>query len=247
MAILIIIVLLLVVISVVWKRLADNKLLKTVTQLNRGEKSERDLILQLLRNKVPANRIFHDVYIKQGNNYSQVDVIAVTEVGIVAFEVKDYSGWIFGKGYQDYWTQVLNYGKAKYRFYNPVKQNEGHIRALKAYMGQDIPFYSVIVFDGDCRLKDVANIPDDVRVCYAEHAIKVLKEIQQDNISYNYSNIDDTLFLLQQSMLLGEDLGVKQAHLQHAHQVQGIYQPPHNISRRGCLSYFFCFRRKRRY
>lgn len=58
---------------------------------------------------------------------SQIDVVVATNVGIIVFEVKDYSGWIYGNGNQQKWTQVLSHGREKYRFYNPILQNRSHI------------------------------------------------------------------------------------------------------------------------
>jgi hypothetical protein len=62
--------------------------------------------------------------------------------GIKPQGIKDYSGWIFGKGNQTKWTQVLAYGREKYCFYNPIMQNNGHISALRKQLKQfeQIPF-----------------------------------------------------------------------------------------------------------
>lgn len=68
---------------------------------------------------------------KTSGEYTQVDVAVATRTGIIVFEVKDYSGWIFGNDRQKYWTQLLAYGKEKHRFYNPVMQNAGHIQAIR--------------------------------------------------------------------------------------------------------------------
>lgn len=38
-------------------------------------------------------------------------VVATPQGGLLAIEVKDCSGWLFGNEKQQYWTQVLNYGK----------------------------------------------------------------------------------------------------------------------------------------
>ena len=85
----------------------DIKLLKTVTKLNRGTPSERRLVLNLLKSQIAASDIFHDLYIeKKSNSYSQIDAVAITDVGILVFEVKDYSGWLFGGEKQTYWTQL---------------------------------------------------------------------------------------------------------------------------------------------
>ena len=112
----------------IFTRIRDRKLLKTATKPNRGTWSERDLVLKLLKYGIPAEAIFHDLYLPKYNaTFSQIDLVVVTEVGIIVFEVKDYSGWIFGNGRYSQWTQVLAYGKEKYRFYNPIMQNNKHI------------------------------------------------------------------------------------------------------------------------
>lgn len=67
--------------------------ISSVTPLYRGTASERDLVFRLLNNGIPATTIFHDLLLEKVNGeYSQVDVVVPTKVGILAFEVKDYSG-----------------------------------------------------------------------------------------------------------------------------------------------------------
>lgn len=79
------------------------------------------MILSLLKEGINPKAIFHDLYIQKTNGeYTQIDVAVATKAGIIVFEVKDYSGWIFGNGHQRYWTQILAYGEEKHRFYNPV-------------------------------------------------------------------------------------------------------------------------------
>ena len=99
------------------RKIRDRRLISTVTSLKRGTSSERDLVLTLLKKGIPSLTIFHDLYVERpGGNYSQIDLVVATKVGIIVFEVKDYSGWIFGDGRYTQWTQVLAYGKQKYRF-----------------------------------------------------------------------------------------------------------------------------------
>ena len=127
----------------------DKELIKSVTSLNRGTSSERELILGLLKNGIPKETIFHDLMIKKNNNkFSQIDMVIPTKEGIIVFEVKEYSGWIFGSGNNTNWTQILAYGEKKYKFYNPIKQNNTHITELKKTLKQfqKIPFFSIIVF-----------------------------------------------------------------------------------------------------
>lgn len=129
----------------------ERELIEQVTPITRGEWSERRVILKLLEIGINPKAIFHDLYIQNSSgNYTQVDIAVATKAGIIVFEVKDYSGWIFGNERQTYWTQLLSYGKKKIRFYNPIMQNKGHIQAIRECLPQNpgIPIYSVIVFYG---------------------------------------------------------------------------------------------------
>ena len=105
------------------KYIKDMQLLETVTPRDRGEWSERKTVLKLLKMGIDHRAIFHDCYIRKSNgSYTQVDLVVATSQGLLAFEIKDYSGWIFGHYRQKYWTQVLAYGREKHRFYNPIMQ-----------------------------------------------------------------------------------------------------------------------------
>jgi hypothetical protein len=96
--------------SYLWKR--DRDLISSVTSLTRGTPSEKLLILQLLKKETPPITIFHDLIIKKENDeYSQIDLVLVTSEGIIVFEVKDFSGWIYGSGNNTTWTKVLSFGK----------------------------------------------------------------------------------------------------------------------------------------
>ena len=158
----------------------ERKLIEQVTPITQGERSERKVILELLKAGINPKAIFHDLYIKKPNGeYTQIDVVVATRAGIVVFEVKDYSGWIFGSEHQKYWTQLLAYGKEKHRFYNPVMQNAGHIQAIRQCLPQNhgIPIYSVIVFFGSSVLKNVTCHAENVFIIYPHSIQRVMSEI----------------------------------------------------------------------
>lgn len=204
-----------------WRK--NMALLRTVTNTNRGTWSERKLILKLLKHEIPAITIYHDLYVERySGQYSQIDAVVVTRVGIIVFEVKDYSGWIFGKGYQNYWTQVLAYGKEKHRFYNPILQNNGHIQTLKNKLSNiaDVPFYSVIVFYGRCTLKNVCYIPDNTYVGYAGSVISMVREILENNPPANYKDKWGVINVLKEAAANGESWGIVNRHI---HNVRNNY------------------------
>ena len=81
--------------------------------------------------------IFNCYLPKADGETTEVDVILLHESGIYVFESKNYSGWIFGNESQTFWTQTLPSGKGKSqksRFFNPIMQNAGHIKQLKAFL-----------------------------------------------------------------------------------------------------------------
>lgn len=83
----------------------ERELIEQVTPITRGEWSERKVILKLLKEGINPKAIFHDLYVQKPNGeYTQIDIAVATKVGIIVFEVKDYSGWIFGNEHQKYWT-----------------------------------------------------------------------------------------------------------------------------------------------
>ncbi len=77
----------------------------------------------------------------------QIDHLFLNENGIFVIETKNYRGRIYGDEDSKNWTQVFNYGKNKYSFYNPIKQNKSHIYYLKQLLKDyDINYNSIIVF-----------------------------------------------------------------------------------------------------
>lgn len=158
---------------------------------HRGTYSER-LIVNTLRNVIAnPQTIFHDVYFKKTHNFFvQVDIIVPTRVGILIFEVKDYNGWIYGNGMQPTWTQVLAYGKHKYHFYNPIMQNQEHIRHVKSMCHQleRIPFFSIVVFTDNCQLQDIKDLPENTFLVYDYQVEVVVRSILNNNEPAPYTD-----------------------------------------------------------
>ena len=199
---------------VIWLKslIKDRTLVAEVTNTDRGEKSERDLILKLRHAGFSSEEIFHDLYIPLGNNhFSQIDLVLVSNVGLIVFEVKDYSGWLFGNETQRQWTQVLNYGREKHRFYNPIMQNAQHIRHLKSYLGQNIPCFSVIVFYGNCELKNISFMPQNTYLTTKRHAMRVINKILATEPPITYAK--HIIPLLQNAVYNGNNPNIRQQHI----------------------------------
>ena len=203
-----------------WGR--DLSLIQKVTSIRRGTRSERHLILRLLKGGFSPDTLFHDLYVeKQDGSFSQIDIVTITRIGIFVFEVKDYSGWLFGKGYQKYWTQVLNYGREKHRFYNPIMQNRGHIRALREKLKTvaDVPFYSVVVFYGNCEFRNVSEIPDDVIIIRPYEILPLINRMMANKPLANYTNEENLFKLLHESVANGSNPQIRHQHIEYIRQL----------------------------
>lgn len=207
-----------------FRKIRDVKLLKTVTSLNRGTKTERDLVLKLLKHGIPAQTIFHDLCIEKNNGeFSQIDVVVATTEGIIVFEVKDYSGWIYGNGNYSHWTKVLAYGNRKYRFYNPIKQNKNHIETLRKQLRQfeNIPFYSIIAFYGDCELKEINYVPEGTFLVKSPRIFEVLKLIRKNNEAAPYTDKKEIVRILKQAVKNGENISNQEKHVENINDMLG--------------------------
>lgn len=206
----------------IFSKLRDRKLLKTATKTNRGTKSERDLVLKLLKYGIPAQTIFHDLYVKKYNgNFSQIDIVVATNVGIIVFEIKDYSGWIFGTGYKPQWTKVLAYGKQKYRFYNPIIQNKKHIDDLRKQLKENVPFYSIVVFYGDCELKDISFVPNDTFIVKSKRVLEVMRIVINKNEAAKYTDKNKVVRVLRESVKNGESKIIQNQHIENIKDMVG--------------------------
>jgi hypothetical protein len=88
------------------------------------------------------------------NGSTQIDHILINEYGIFVIETKHYSGWIFGNEVDYKWCQKFLNGR-KFKFLNPIKQNQTHINHLKRYLDfiSSKEFISIIVFTGNGTVK----------------------------------------------------------------------------------------------
>ncbi|MDV4151757.1 nuclease-related domain-containing protein [Clostridium sp. AL.422] len=114
---------------------------------NKGEK----YVDSILR-EIPGSMVLRDIVLKSVFGTSQIDNILISPKGIFVIETKNYSGWIFGNERSKYWTQTIYNKKSK--FFNPIRQNYGHIKAIESYLPykKDI-CHSLIVFSNRCELK----------------------------------------------------------------------------------------------
>ena len=211
----------------IYRKLRDKKLLETVTKSNRGTRSERDLVLNLLKYGIPAQAIFHDLYLKKPNGeFSQIDLVVAAKTGIIVFEIKDYRGWIFGNGHHREWTQVLAYGQEKYRFYNPIMQNNKHVDEIRKKLRQfeNVPFFSLVVFYGDCELKDINFVPDGTFIVKSTRVLEVLDIIINKNELAPYTDKLEVVNLLKEAVYNGNSKAIQTQHIENVKDMLGKHR-----------------------
>ena len=100
----------------------------------------------------------NDVLLPTRYGTTQIDHIVVSRYGIFVIETKNYSGWIFGADNSKKWKQTFRSGS--YYFYNPIKQNWGHIYALSEFLKLNKTcFKPVVVFSNDATLNVTSATP----------------------------------------------------------------------------------------
>lgn len=126
-------------------------------------------------------KIFNDLYVpKKNGEMTQVDHVLLSPNGIFVIETKNYTGWIFGSEDQRNWTQTIY--KKKSRFYNPVMQNNTHIKALQNYINLDVPMHSIIVFSNAASFKFKEPF-QQAHVIQTMHLKRTIKQYTSQEIS----------------------------------------------------------------
>ncbi|MFN3827433.1 MAG: nuclease-related domain-containing protein [Micavibrio sp.] len=127
-----------------------------------------------------GSKFLFNLYIPRGNEKTtEIDMLLVCSKGLIVFESKNYSGWIFGNEKNKNWTQTFPAGRGRShreRFYNPIMQNATHIKHLRRIVGDNIPIYSIIVFSDHCTLKDV-SVYSDVQVVQGYEIFSVVNRL----------------------------------------------------------------------
>ena len=148
-----------------------------------------------------GDKFLFNLYIPTSDNKTtELDLIMITKKGIIVFESKNYSGWIFGDEKSRMWMQTLPNGKGKShksQFFNPILQNKGHINNLKNLLDDDIPIFSIITFSERCTLKKVPENTNDIKVInrdIVDYAVRKIYDtnpnvIEQEKVIDLYNNL----------------------------------------------------------
>ena len=158
----------------------------------KGSIGEYKVASKLKRLNKKEYLVLNDILLKNGDLTTQIDHIVISKSGIYVIETKNYKGWIHGHQNSEYWTQTIYKNKSKLR--NPIKQNWVHVFAIKKTLSEYnyIKYFPIVVFTGDCKLK---NVTSTLPVVYDNKLIRTIKNSnEQESLSYSQmESISDKL------------------------------------------------------
>lgn len=140
----------------------------------KGQYSER-LVNKNISKLSDEYIVFNNLLFESCGRSTQIDHVIVSPYGVFVIETKGYKGWILGSENSEYWIQTIY--KSKHQFYNPIKQNEGHVRFLRYLLKSsvEIPFIPIVVFNNDADLKVHANNHIVINRCKLRYVISQYK------------------------------------------------------------------------
>lgn len=159
---------------------------------NKGQYGEYATEYALGHDNVPGyGKTLHNVYVPYQGRTSEIDVLLLHEKGLFSLESKNYSGWIFGSADQQKWTQCLQSGE-KHSFYNPIRQNLTHCKALAEYLGVERgAVSSYIIFSQRCELKRVPDDTPQYKIVRRQNLLKCLRrDLEERPVRFTPAQVD---------------------------------------------------------
>lgn len=188
------------------------------TYFNIGNYGEFKLYRKVAR-KFGRDKVYTNVYLDNKNtDHTEIDVIALSSNGIYVFEMKNYSGYIYGSENDEYWTQVLN-KFTKNKFYNPLRQNYVHCKAVERYLElKENAIIPVIVFSNHSKLSKI-NISKDKNVLQIKDVMRFIKNTSRNkDIVFLENEIKDfSVKLIDRSRMPQE---IKSKHIEQVTAIQ---------------------------
>lgn len=169
-----------------------------------------------------VSRILTNVYLPKGNGETtEIDLIYIHETGIYVLESKNYSGWIFGDEKNKYWMQTLKNGQ-KQRFYNPIWQNNTHIKYLMKILKVDESLIkSIIVFSERCTIKKIEVNSVNIKVINRFELKKTIdKLIDNSPKVFEEGKIIELYYELKQYTCVNDK--VKENHIEQINQKHNL-------------------------
>ena len=176
----------------------------------KGIIGEKTISVFLSRLDPTKYKVINDLMLRTEGKTSQIDHdVVISNYGIFVIETKNYKGWILGDERGEQWTQVIY--KQKEKFYNPIRQNYGHVHLIQNLQDyKELNYIPIVVFSINAELK----VKTDSKVIYSINLLKTIRE-------YRVETLTDQQKEAIYSKLIGLNVSEKEVRTQH---VAGINQ-----------------------
>ena len=156
--------------------------------------------------------LLRNLYVPARAGYTEVDALLLHQSGIYVLESKNLSGEISGDFESERWNQHLN-ANTEHTFYNPVRQNIGHILSLQRFLKirrEQAHFISIIVFSDRCTLRKVPKNNEFWSIVHcSELQETLLKRITGRKTIYTQQHIENFYYKLQECTNVSEEIKAK--------------------------------------
>lgn len=159
-----------------------------------------------------AKYIFNREIPKTNGLNTELDLVVIHNKGIFVIENKHYTTRVYGNAL-DHDLTLIDHNGNKKSFYNPIKQNENHVLALKEflkskklYIDDEItPIYSIVVFTAeendrtDDIISGISTAGTETKICTSQNVYHIINQLisGSDSIAtVNVLEINEVLFNL---------------------------------------------------
>lgn len=206
----------------IWAIVIVASILRWFSPRIKGYFGEKSVSIFLSRLDPEKYKVIHNVMVKVDGKTTQIDHIVVSSFGVFVIETKNYKGWIMGDESAEYWTQIIY--KHKEKLYNPIRQNYGHIQALKEYLKDfpSVPYISIVTFTTKADLK----VKTSSEVIYT---VNILKTIRKYTIESVPDDIREKIF----SMLSSINIVDKEERKKHVQDIHNMLDTKESMIKNG--------------
>ena len=168
--------------------------------------------------------VLTNVYLESKNtDFTEVDVLAVTNKAVYVLEVKNYGGYIYGSSKDQHWTQVMH-KFSKHKFYNPLRQNYAHQKAVEQYLNlKSDHLMPIIVFSNRSKLSKI-TVDEHTHVYQYKNALKFIKH-HEKNADYLFTDAQKEAFIVK---LIAQSKMPNSIKEKHIAQVQKVIETKQN-------------------
>lgn len=154
---------------------------------------------------------------KSRTGYAQIDHVVISPYCLFVIETKNYNGEIKGGRTDQQWLV-----SHRYKMYNPLKQNYGHIKAIESLIKgvAAVKFISMVSFTMRCRFSiapELRHIQSDELVVYdvelSEFIARKLLRLKMESLEPLFSQEQTQSIYDQLNQANITDSGIRQLHV----------------------------------